>query len=310
MYSAFITLINKEFLSHHYFGPFSRTQLENIIGPFQTSPLSLVPKPHSDKYRLIQNLSYPHHNISQPSVNSYIDTSYYPCTFGTFLTICLIIKNLPPGSQVSTRDVADAYRQIPLHSSQWPGLVVKLNHDCYALNTQNSFGLASAGSVWGYVANFLADLFRAHGYGPLFKWVDNFIFFYPPLSYLPCLNSQRKQLQPTLHPVQTGARIYYTGTPQLDDIESQFDEDFIYPLTSHSDNFYSYNDQDLDKFSSSIGLPWKEDKSTLFSDQATYLGFIWCLNTRTVTLHPNKQAKYLANLKEWNNRYVHTLTQV
>ena len=46
--------------------------------------------------------------------------------WGTFATICYTICNLPPSSQASIWDVAEAYRTIPIMPNQWPGLMVKL----------------------------------------------------------------------------------------------------------------------------------------------------------------------------------------
>lgn len=310
LYSEFVSIVNKEFELTRYLGPFSQNELTQLLGHFQTSPLSLVPKPNSQKYRLIQNLSFPHSNRPVPSVNSSINSSHFPCSFGTFHTLCLIINMLPPGSQASTRDVSDAYRTVPLHPSQWPALVVKLGHDSFAINTQNSFGLASAGGVWGLVADFLGDLFRSQGIGPLSKWVDDYIFFRIPSQYLPDLNCYRAQLASQLSRCQTNARSYYAGPPLPDLSPSQYDEDFHFPLSSHSDPFYSYTDTDIDEFSQAIGLPWKESKTAPFSHLATYLGFIWNLNLRTVSLHPNKQKKYLLAIQEWLTRPSHTLLQV
>ena len=42
--NVYSSIIEKEFYTGCYIGPFSRAQLELVLGPFQTSPLSLVPK--------------------------------------------------------------------------------------------------------------------------------------------------------------------------------------------------------------------------------------------------------------------------
>ncbi|KAG1718078.1 hypothetical protein EDB19DRAFT_1604158, partial [Suillus lakei] len=39
----------------HYSRAYSIPELESLIGPFRTSPLSLIPKPHSMKFRLVQD---------------------------------------------------------------------------------------------------------------------------------------------------------------------------------------------------------------------------------------------------------------
>ncbi|KAG1731229.1 uncharacterized protein EDB91DRAFT_1021178, partial [Suillus paluster] len=39
----------------HYSYVYSVLELESLIGPFQTLPLGHVPKPHSTKFRLVQD---------------------------------------------------------------------------------------------------------------------------------------------------------------------------------------------------------------------------------------------------------------
>src|SRR5258708_1250942 len=86
--------------------------MESLIGPFQTAPLLLIPKPGRPcKFCLIQNLSHSQTALSHPvrSINSYIDSNLYLCTYGTFATICLLVWHLPPGSEGATCDMADTY---------------------------------------------------------------------------------------------------------------------------------------------------------------------------------------------------------
>jgi hypothetical protein len=122
--------------------------VESLIGPFQSSPLSLVPKPGKvAKLRAVHNFLYPHSPSNDTlSINHTIDPDVYSCTWGIFRMICFTIYNLSPGSQASIRDVSKAYRTILIAPEQWPGLVVKLQEqDPYCINTNNNFGLASAG---------------------------------------------------------------------------------------------------------------------------------------------------------------------
>jgi hypothetical protein len=178
--NAFTNIINLEFQKNRYIGPATKSQIEDLLGPFQTSPLSIIPKPNKPgKYRLIQNLSHPHNPIRGIStINSHIESSLYPCTWGTFGTIALAIEKLPPGSEAAVRDVKEAYRTIPLHHSQWPGMIVKLQgEDNYAIDTQNAFGLASGAGIYGRVADTGADIMRTQGLGPISKWVDDHVFF-------------------------------------------------------------------------------------------------------------------------------------
>jgi hypothetical protein len=58
---SFNDIIKKEFDEGRYLGPWSLNELTELIGQFQSSPLSLVDKPGKPgKHRLVQNLSYPH----------------------------------------------------------------------------------------------------------------------------------------------------------------------------------------------------------------------------------------------------------
>ena len=127
----------------------------------------------------MHNFSHPHEPLpNATSINSHIDGDHFPCTWGTFTTVALLLSRLPPGSQASVRDVAEAYRTIPVAPAQWPGLVIHLQaEDRFAVNICNNFGLTSAGGMYGMVADAGADLFRGCGIGPLAKWVDDHIFF-------------------------------------------------------------------------------------------------------------------------------------
>jgi len=113
------TIIQKEFDTGRYVGPFTQKELESFIGPFQSLPLSLVLKPGKPgEYRLVHNSSHPHTLTSTNSINSYIDINNFPCTWGTFHAVSLLIFRLPPGSRASVCDVAEAYRTIPVSPEQ------------------------------------------------------------------------------------------------------------------------------------------------------------------------------------------------
>ena len=180
---AYQEMVSNEFKKGRYLGPCTQREVEVLIGPFQSSPLSWVPKPGKPgKFRAVHNFSYPHTPTSTTtSINASIDANLFPCTWGTFATISHIIYNLPAGSQAAICDVAEAYRTIPITSAQWPGLVIKLlGDDQYAINICNNFGLTSAGGIYGQLGDATLDIFRAQGIGPASKWVNDHIFFRIP----------------------------------------------------------------------------------------------------------------------------------
>lgn len=132
----FKTILIKEIDKGRYLGPFPLEDIEAALGPFQTSPLSIIPKPgRPGKFRLIQNFSFPLAPSAQfpnYSINAYINAEDFPTAWGKFSVIFSLIAQLPPGSEAATRDVAEAYRTIPLHESQWPAAVVRISdtHGC------------------------------------------------------------------------------------------------------------------------------------------------------------------------------------
>jgi len=87
--------IQMELDKGRYLGPFSHMNLELLLGPFQSSPFSIIPKPdRPGKYCLLQNLSFPHTPSStfpSPSINSLVNSDDFPSTWGTFNTICLLV---------------------------------------------------------------------------------------------------------------------------------------------------------------------------------------------------------------------------
>ena len=51
----FNNIIDLELSKKRYIGPFSRQLTESLIGPFQSSPFSIIPKPGKpDRFRLLQ----------------------------------------------------------------------------------------------------------------------------------------------------------------------------------------------------------------------------------------------------------------
>jgi len=319
---VFNDIIQSEFNKGRYLGPFSQEELEREIGPFQSSPLSLVLKSGKPgKYRLIQNLSYPHTNLPTPSINSYLNSDDFPCTWGTFRTVCTLIHNLPRGSQAAVRDIAEAYRIIPLHESQWAGVVVRISNQPkqFALNTCNSFGGTTAGGLFGLFGDALADLLRARGIGPILKWVDDFIFFRIPRNMVAAYNEEREQNRKVIlengGKLQTGGRIWYKGKILAETGAEQFAENLAFPIRHardhpNSDTIYGYGFDEIDELTKPLGIPWEASKDIHFSHVVPFVGFAWDLERKRVALPESKKEKYIQAISEWRKHTTHTLDDV
>ena len=327
--SFFEEIVHNEFQKGRYWGPFSKTELESIIGPFQTSPLSLIPKlGKPGKFRLIQNLSYPRNTIHHiRSINSSIETDLYPCTWGTFTTVATLVWSLPPGSLGACRDVSEAYRIIPLARDQWPGIVVRLEEDGptsqkpFALNTCTSFGKKSSGGLFGLFGDALLDIFRAAGIGPSLRWVDDFVFFLMDAKFLSDYNRLREKWRVRIAEnggkQQKGGRIWFRGELMPNDHWEEFAEDMATPLRNLSANRgetkggkYAYSMDDVDKISAKLGIPWERSKDVPFGKVVPFIGFDWDLDEKRVSLPDKKKEKYVKAVEEWRRKETHTLEDV
>lgn len=318
---AFNNIIQSEFNKERYLGPFSQEELEREIGPFQSSPLSLVPKAGKPgKYRLIQNLSYPHNNHPVPSINSHLKSDDFPCTWGTFRTVCTLMRNLPRNAQAAVRDIAEAYRTIPLHENQWAGVVVRIsnNPERFALNTCNSFGGATAGGLFGLFGDALADILRAKGIGPILKWVDDFIFVRIPRNSIMAYNkersSNRKVILENGGKMQTKSRIWYKGKILDETGPEHFSENLLFPLKhihdrQQGDIIYPYGLEEIDNVTKPLGVPWESSKDIPFNHVVPFIGFSWNIEQKTVSLPEPKKEKYAQAILEWKQRKMHTLEE-
>ncbi|PSR80887.1 hypothetical protein PHLCEN_2v6596 [Hermanssonia centrifuga] len=166
--------ILQEQAAGRYSQAFNPDNLEGIIGAFRTSPLGLVPKPGSSKFCLIQDMSFPHNDPLMKSVNASIISDDFPTEWGTFAQTSELIMDLPPGSLAATFDISAAYRITPVIPSQQNALCIFWRGKIY-VDRAVAFGLRSSAGVFGALADMLVAIYRASGFGPLKKWVDDFL---------------------------------------------------------------------------------------------------------------------------------------
>ncbi|SJL08045.1 uncharacterized protein ARMOST_11404 [Armillaria ostoyae] len=310
--NQFEKIVHHKFHCGCYISPFSQDDVEKLIGPFQTSPLSLVPKPHThDELRLIQNYSFPRSpNFNQFSINHFISSDDFPCTWGTFNVMCLKISLLPPGSQGGIRDVAEAYWTIGTHPSQWPGTVVCLSDNEFAIDPCVAFGETSGSGAYGLVSDAGTDIFRAEGIGLISKWVDDHCFLRLLLKYLEEYNNLRLEFRSRISledgQQQSGGRLWWKGALLPDGHFEEFDEDCAFPIRDHSrdsshdpiDAMFTYNFKDINTISQDLGIPWKLKKDIPFSSSFLFTGLLWNLQTRSISLSPEKREKYIATIHD------------
>ena len=99
---------------------------------------------------------------------------------------------------------------------------------------------------------------------------------------------------------------------------AEFDEDHTSPILdlsgnsprSDTDQKYTYNFEDINALSCQLRIPWEASKDIPFSTSVTYLGLVWDLGLRVVTLSESKCSKYLLAINEWSKSRTHSLNEV
>ena len=180
-----VSHIQNELSLGRYSGPFSRSKLESLIGPFRTSPLGTVPKSvGSVERRIVQDLSFPRNDPDLPSINNQINIDDFRCDWGTFNDVRMIVIDAPDGTEAATLDVDAAFRCCPITPSQQRNFIIHWE-DSFFIDHNAPFGATSAGGVFGRVADAKTAILTSKHLGPSKKWVDDFVFFRFPVSIHP-----------------------------------------------------------------------------------------------------------------------------
>ena len=137
---------------------------------------------------MIQDLSHPRGSSAAQSINARISPDEFTATYSTFPIVSLLMSSLPPGSQGAVQDVAEAYHTIPVHLSQWHGLVVRLSDSHFTIDTALCFGFSPSAGIYGNVVSAGADIMRFIGIGPILRWVDDHLFIRIPRIHLHSYN--------------------------------------------------------------------------------------------------------------------------
>lgn len=178
--SAIQDHISTELRLQRYTGPFHPDRLEQLIGPFQCSPLGVVPKANG-LFRIIQDMSYPRDSSPVSSINSQISSADFPSEWSTFALCYWLVARAPPGSQAAVFDVDSAYRNIPVFPADQNFCCVQFLGSIY-IDHCLDFGCTSSCGIFGRPADALVALFKHMSVPDILKWVDDFVFFRYPVS--------------------------------------------------------------------------------------------------------------------------------
>jgi hypothetical protein len=137
--------------------------------------MGLVPKPHSSKWRLIVDLSFPRNG----SINDGISSAFCSLQYASISDAVELIKHLGRGTELVKMDLANAYRIVPVHPEDQPLLGIYWQGNIY-VDRALPFGLRSAPKIFSAIADFLSWILHWEGVLLLIHYLDDFLFFGPP----------------------------------------------------------------------------------------------------------------------------------
>ncbi len=161
-------------------------QEKRIAGPFRvpplqyfrTSPIGVVPKKNSSKFRTITDLSSP----PGSSINDFISDNEAAVSFNSFDTAVNIVSKLGQGALIAKLDVQSAFRICPVHPSDWHLLGFSFL-DFYFVDLCLPFGLRSSVNRFTKLSDTLSWILQNnYEVEYISHYLDDFFLAGPPNS--------------------------------------------------------------------------------------------------------------------------------
>ena len=160
--------VNEEIKLGRIQGPFTEPPFVNFI----CSPLALREKSTKGKYRLLHNLSFPY---DERSVNFNIPDSKSKVTYSTLSDAFKIINEMGT-CFLAKSDIADAFRIVPLHPSQYPLTGFKVN-ELYYYDRCLPMGARSACQTFERFSDAILFMLKSrYNVSNVVKVLDDFLF--------------------------------------------------------------------------------------------------------------------------------------
>ena len=148
-------------------GNYVVTQAKPII----VSALRAIPKPHTDKIRLIHDCSRPQHS----NVNSYATTQHF-----SYVTVEQAVSKIKQNAYLAKIDLKSAYRHVPIHPSNYctTGLVWQFEGDnqvTYLYDNKLSFGASKSLEVFHRFTQSVTRMMARQGFNTILAYLDHFL---------------------------------------------------------------------------------------------------------------------------------------
>lgn len=166
-------MIDREKKEGKLYGPFTHQEVYEHFGFFRSNPMGSVVN-NDGSFRMISNLSFPRHDQTVPSVNSFVDKEDFETTWDDFAVVAVFLKNSKNQWELAIFDWEKAYRQIPTHPSQWKYLLILDFHNRLWVDTRVGFGGVAGCGTFGRAADVWKEIMMlALNIPKIFRWVDD-----------------------------------------------------------------------------------------------------------------------------------------
>jgi len=149
-------------------GPYDKAPFKN----FMSSPIGLVPKKETGKFRLIQHLSWPEGN----SINDFIDPDKCAVKYARFDDAVRLVQNAGSHCLMGKCDIASAFRLLPVHPDDHELLGFKLGNKFY-YDMAMPMGCSISCATWEKFGTFIEWETRQQSEkGALLHYIDDYFF--------------------------------------------------------------------------------------------------------------------------------------
>lgn len=179
-HADFVTeAIKKECEQGYLVGPFKMLETDRV---YRVSPIGVAEGKYSGKKRLILDLSSPHDDGDIVSINDYMDKEECSLQYVRIDDAINIIKSLGNGALMTKVDIKDAFRILPVKSSQWPLLTIKWNN-LYYMYQRLPFGSRSSPKIFTLLSEMVHWILTTkHDICHLLYLLDDFLAIDAPLA--------------------------------------------------------------------------------------------------------------------------------
>ncbi|XP_033745599.1 uncharacterized protein LOC117331113 [Pecten maximus] len=168
-------LVTKELDRGYLLGPFDFIPFDK----FRINPIGLAEHKYSKKKRLIVDMSAPHQDEENPSLNSLIDKITCSLKYTTIDDAISLIKELGLNAWLMKTDITDAFKLLPIKPELWPYHGIKWDRKYYFFK-RLVFGSRSSPKLFDTLSRAVCWIARnKYGIQHIMHLLDDFLVIEP-----------------------------------------------------------------------------------------------------------------------------------